>query len=551
MKKILYFFTRQSLWGYLLLLGVFIINGLYLSFPDEFVNLLGARTIMEGKMPYKDFFDHHLPLAWFLGADLLRLSFGNFVVFRILFAIFMFGCLFLTGLHIKRSNPGLFPYFLVFFVIYPFFAVYFWLHIFIADALATLFFSCAFWLTINETYRFKSNPFILAIAGFLNFALVFSSLTYIFVAAALYLWQLYLVWRDRKGWQDVVFFLVAAALPYSYYGVHLVVTNSVADFYRSNFTYNTEHYISIEEFQPGQKLNPIRFAMTIVQNFWDDYLPLLSKIKHLDLYLPIGTLAGISTLLLLLVFGIQNRILFVLFFLILSFSAPRSNIQEYAETNYQMGLFLALGLASACVVLYRQKSLRFQEEFLNVFRNASVFVMVTFLVFTSVFLAKNTFEKAYKRYMLLMPGINDRSFVAEFVEEFLPEGEYFWIGPYEPHHAFFVRKGKLPGKYPTLLPQFRESEFYRNDFLKQFEENPPAVIIFKNDASIFMTPATEFGKFFIDWMRRDYIRVSEVEGYAGVRNPWELNVETDVYLRKDMQSELIRKLEAAGYVARP
>lgn len=553
MKQFLILSTQLKRPSWLVIIGVafvFLVNGLYVAYPDEFVNLLGARAVAEGLYPYRDFFDHHLPMAWFLGADLLKLSWGNFVVFRVFLALFMFGVLLFTGLSIRKTNRDLFPFFLAFFAVYPFFAVYFWLHTFLADSLATLFFSCAFWLTISETFRNRSQIGIIVIIAFFNFALVFSSLTYFYLTGVLYLWLAYLVWRDHRNPRDISFFLFMCALPYLYYAVSLLLTNTWLDFYRSNYVYNTQHYIVLEGFERGQRLNPVKFAMNIINNFWDDYLPLLSKIKHLDLYLPINTLAGLSTLLLMLALACRNPFLGAVFLLILSFSAPRSDIREYAETNYQMGVFLALGLASACVVMYLSRVLRFSYEYLNIFKHAMVAVVTLLFLFTGVFLFKNTYEKAFKRYTLQMPGIVNRSFIAEFLEEFLPEGEYFWIGPYEPHHSYFVRSGRLPGKYPTLLPQFRESDYYRTDFIAQFEKHPPAVIIFKNEASIFMTPAVEFGAFFLEWMDDRYVRVRDIPNVSQLRTPPEITLMNDVYIRKDKWSALIERLEALGYVRR-
>jgi hypothetical protein len=48
---------------FVVILGVFVCNGLYVSYPDEYVNLLAAKAINAGHLPYKDFFDHHLPFA--------------------------------------------------------------------------------------------------------------------------------------------------------------------------------------------------------------------------------------------------------------------------------------------------------------------------------------------------------------------------------------------------------------------------------------------------------------------------------------------------------
>lgn len=535
---------------HVLILAVFICNGLYVSYPDEHVNLLAGKALNQGKLPYSEFFDHHLPFAWELGAQLLKVSFNNFVLFRVAWASLAFGLLALVGLYIRKRKVDMYPYYLFFLFLYPFFTVYFWLHLFIADALACLFFSLAFWLTLAETWREKSNIGGIILATFFTFALTFSSLTFIFVAGALYFWQFYLVLRDHRNPRDIIAFLFFAALPYVYYVLNLLLSGTFKDFWFSNYVYNSVHYVKIENYTPGAHFNPIKFGGAILYNFYNEYLPLLTTVKYFDIYLPILTLAAWSTLCLLLVLFFENKLLFVLYFIILSFSAPRSSISSYKETDYQMGLFLILGLISALVVLYRHKFVQFKDPAINIFKNASMAVVVLFTLFSAIFLIKNTYDKAYQRYIGFMPGIYNRTFVSRFIDEIVRPGEYFWVGPYEPHHEFPVKYGMLPGKYPTLLPQFREDEYLKTDFIKQFEKNPPVFLVFKHESSIFGTPADVFGKFFTDWMKGKYVTIEDLPEYKQIKSPTEFNLKGDLYINLTYKDEMLKRLMDAGYVER-
>jgi hypothetical protein len=111
-----------------------------------------------------------------------------------------------------------------------------------------------------------------------------------------------------------------------------------------------------------------------------------------------------------------------------------------------------------------------------------------------------------------------------------------------------VKEAKLPGKFPTLLPQFRESEYFSREFLKQFEINKPKLIIYKHSASIFMTPAMEFGKFFVDWMEGKYISIERIKGITILKSPETFTLNTDVYLLISEQDALLRQLEDKGYI---
>jgi hypothetical protein len=86
-------------------LVIFLIGSRYVDYPDEYVNLLGGRILLHGGLPYRDFWDHHLPGAWFGAAFLLFFSGGSFVLFRVLWALFAWAILVLTGLSMGKNHP--------------------------------------------------------------------------------------------------------------------------------------------------------------------------------------------------------------------------------------------------------------------------------------------------------------------------------------------------------------------------------------------------------------------------------------------------------------
>ncbi|MEI6532695.1 MAG: hypothetical protein WCO06_02555 [Candidatus Roizmanbacteria bacterium] len=533
-------------WGMnILALIFFLMNYKYLAYPDEFVNILGGKFILQGKVPYKDFFDHHLPFAWYYSAFLLLISFGNFITFRLFWALSNFLALFAVGQWIRKNHSDMYWVYLIFLVMYPVMAVYFWFHLYLGDSLGVLFFSITFWLLIVQTIQKKIDMKIIAITSLTTFCMFFSALTYIYLAMMLYVWQLYLIGVNKK---NIIRWIIACATPGIVYLLYLVVTGSLKDFYISNFVYNTTLYIDIPNYHAGAHFNPLRFAFTILYNFWGNYLALLTQIKFLDLYLPIGTLAGLGTLTLLIVLLSRYPIVGFIYFLMLSFSAPRSNIQQYKETDYQACLFLVFGMVSSTVAIYLLTKTKYHERLFEDLKRISLVLMSIFLFFSFIFLVNNSYSKYYQRYMLVMPSIMDRGFMADFIDELINKDDYFWIGPFEPHEAFFVTKGKFPGKFPTLLPQFRENEYFKNAFLDQFNTNRPKVMIFKHVSSIFGTPATTFGAFFLSWMDGKYIRLNQIKNVEILRQPSNMDLSNDLMIRLDAKDEVLKKLKDKGYI---
>ncbi len=536
----------QVIFFLILVFGLFILNSRYVDYPDEYINLLGGKTILAGGLPYRDFWDHHLPFAWYSAAILLFLSGKSFVLTRVLWALAQFGGFALLGRWIHKRHPDLSKPFAAFFVLYPAASLYFWFHLFLADSLAVFFFSIAFWILLAQTFDNKNPARSLYVSSFFVFCMIMSSATFLYMGAVLYLWHAYLYkFKFDKKLLSLIFWSI---VPYGVFVIYLLATQTWNDFYFANFVYNTKYYISIPNYVRGHLFNPFKFSWTIISNFSTGYLPLLTKIKYIDLYLPIGTLAGISTLTLFFFLFARNWFLGVMYFLILSFSAPRSGLQDFKETDYQSSMFLVLGLISSVFVLWLFSKAKTMNDWTSDLKRVVRLITLVFFIFTGIFLLFNSFNVAYKIYTQKLPTIHNAGPAATFLDEVLDQGDYYFIGPYEPNESFYVKKGVWVGKHPSLLPQFREGEELRSSYLKQFEQHPPRLFIFKQSASVFQTPALEFGKFFLDWAADKYTRLEKVNGVEVLRNPTGVDLKGDLYIQNSQQGSTLQKLVDAGYI---
>lgn len=531
---------------------IFFVNSQYMAYPDEFVNILGGKFILEGKVPYRDFFDHHLPGAWYLSALLLLFSFGSFIKFRFFWGLLSYVVLFFVGKFVEKRNKDLYPFFLGFFFFYPIITMYYWTHLFIADGIAFLFFSALFWMLFAESYEEKHSIRTLTLLSLGNAAFILCSLTYVYIAILFYVWIAIFLFKSLAKTEKPVgaffrFALISAA-PYLLYALYLFVSNSWREFYISNVVYNTTLYMRIPNYTPGRFFNPIKFALTVIYNFYDTYIQLLVRIKEFNLYFPVDLVLALSTFLLFVFLMVEKPLIGLVYFMILSFSAPRSNLMKIGETDYQSGLFIAIGSISFFLLLWRYKHIKFSFEPLEYIRKFLVAMVVLYGIFAGIFLIQNTYNKFYLRHTQKMPSIYDHAPTGFFINDVVKDGEYYWIGPYEPHQEFFVKGAKLPGKFPTLLPQFRESQYFSSEFIKQFETNRPRIIMYKHEASIFGTPAMEFGAFFVDWMKGKYVALEMIPGLTVLKSPETFNMRTDIYVSLDSKEELLKRLIEKGYI---
>lgn len=532
----------------ILLAGIlFIINAGYISYPDEFVNLLGAKFILNGKLPYTEFFDHHMPFAWILGSAIMLFSFKSFVIFRFLWTAVIFGTLLFTSEHIRKHYPKMYKTFMLFFVLYPLISVYSWLHVYLADSLSALWVAVALWLLLSTTYAHKVHFRTLIYISLALAALVLSSMTYIYVAMFLYLWLGYIAWK-RINLKTALKITGISILPFAVFGAFLLISGTWSEFWHSNFVYNTSVYIDIPNYTKGRFFNPFKFLLTLIFNFHETYLVHVISIRNPDLFLPLASLLAWSTFVMLFVLFFENKVVWMLYFLMLSVSAPRSDIRNIKETDYQAAVYIIIGITSALVVLWRMDKTKLKNEFLDIFRKVAGFLLVALLIFTFVFLTKNMYDKAYKRYTQVIPGIYDLPDTRTFADGIIGPDEKYWIGPYEPHEVFYIPVEQLPGKYPTLLDGFRYNEKVKNEFIQQFEESQPTLIMVKNDASMFGTGVAEFGEFFMNWLQNDYVRIEDVGSYEMLRSPTAFRVDLDLFIRKDKAEEVIEKLINLGYI---
>ncbi|OGK56898.1 hypothetical protein A3J15_00675 [Candidatus Roizmanbacteria bacterium RIFCSPLOWO2_02_FULL_38_10] len=529
---------------------IFIINSQYVTYPDEFVNLLGGQAILQGKIPYSDFFDNHMPFAWYLSALVIKLSTSSYVFFRFLWSMLQLLSLTILGFWIKTKNQRLYKYYLGFLTIYPLTTIYFWLHLYLADSLAALLFSLIFWILLTLTFNHKADKKILYVCSFLTFCLVFSSLTYLYLSATFYLWQFYLMLKSNHNKKTVLYFIMFAITPYTLYLIYLLLTRSLNNFIFANFTYNINQYIGIPNYTRGHFFNPLKFALALIFNFWHEYIPLLARIKDLSLNLPILTLSALSGLIMLVLMTFTSVIPGIIFFLLMSFTAPRSGMQSANETDYQMGVFLMFGLISTFAAIYWLRENKYRDELLNDLKRICLLLLTFFLLFTYLFLAKNTYEKWYLRYSQAMPSIYNLAPSASFIDEILDVKDHYWIGPFDPQEIFFVKKAQLAGKYPALLPQYKENDALRQDFMSQIKRYSPTVIIFKTDMGIFMNPAEKFADFLINWMSDKYTLLEKVPKTRILKSPSSFTLGHHLYIRNDKLQFILQKMQHYGYIER-
>ncbi len=213
----------------------------YLFSPDEIDNMLGAKLILSGELPYKDFFSHHMPGMYFISIPIYLASLDNIFYFRLVFNILSFTAL--TGLFLKvRVHTGrwLAASLLLLMALSH---IVFWRHLALAESVISLIFAAGFalWFLTDYRERFLEGKFLWTTA-FMLFFVFWLGLAYVYVLALTYLCLVIVLYKHSRTLRALLRPLAIFAFPYLLFGTYLLLTASLRPFLFQNFTFNAEYY---------------------------------------------------------------------------------------------------------------------------------------------------------------------------------------------------------------------------------------------------------------------------------------------------------------------
>lgn len=545
--------------GFLILYALFYINAFHESYPDEYDNITGGWFIIHGILPYSGFFTHHGPVAYFIAAIVSISSWGSFVKFRIIYSILLFLYLVWSYLFIRRrfgTKDTLF-YLLVIGII-GFAGSYFWGHMLLADSLAAFFLVPVFaLLLLNGIYR---KPFtqsdIIAISLLTSLA-VLSSLTYIYLAALIYMYCSFHIALHNKFkifQREVVLPMLIFITPYAFFGIYLLLTGGLRDYIEQAITFNRKYYIYNYP-GGGGAINPIRYAIHIAYTFFTNFTALLVQVKDFNFNYPYNITLALGNVAMIIYLLLRRQYIFsVVFILMLIFMNVRTNPLDSKETDYQSAVYMVFSFINLSYLLINL----YKELQATVVYNKKLIYTVLFLLlsvyslFAASFILNKFFQKAYTKYMGMEPWIYDRPDIAPMLNAINESSYYTWVGPFEFEEWLYI-KGKMPSKYHILLPGMAKSTEMQAEMISDFERNKPETIWFNKNTAILGSSVDSYSGFFKDFLSKHYTTLYEYrqigKTYTSVEpiNP-QKDIETMLYIRKDKADEIIQKLVDKNYI---
>lgn len=559
MWKLFKRFWRKSLFLWIIyiifLAFLFFTNTLHDSYPDEFDNILGGKYILEGRLPHSGFFTHHGPVAYWVAAIVEVFSGISFVRFRIVYCIFLLIFVLFSYFFLKKRFFDKVNFYLFLMVVFGISATYFWGHMLLADSLTGfLLVPVYLLLLLSGVHGRKLTINDLLTIGILTFLSLLSSLTYLYLIFIIYVYTLYLYFRKAKhklDFKSVLKPLLTLAIPYLFFLGYLFITKGLSAYVQQNIIFNSKYYIYNYPHPEGSsRINPVRFAIIIANEFINAFSGLLVNAKDLNFNYPFNSalaLANVAVLVWLLFFGQFNLAIFV--FLILIFTNARSNPLTSKETDYQSAVYIMISMTNFILIIpyfynLLNKNLVLGKKIVFGFL---FIILCIYGVFTMLFLFRKFEEKAFNKYMGKAPLIYDRPQLAPIMNKLVSNNDYMWIGPFEFEELFYAR-GKVPSRFHILIPGMGKAPEIQQAFLVDFQKNKPKVIIFDRRFFILGKSPEMYAQFFLDFLQANYItlydyRANDGSMYISVNPVNErVDIETKLYISKDNINEVIDKM---------
>lgn len=501
----------------------YLINTLHTNFPDEYDNIVGGYYITHGILPYRGFFSHHGPVAYFFAAPITLFTKQSFVNFRIILSLVYFCILLSTYFLLKKLLKIKFFYeFLFFCLILSVTTVYFWGHMLLADTLSGYLLIPAYVLVLLKVSQDSKLTLLdLALVSILSTLTFFTTITYTYVAIIFNLFVLYVFYTQnkikifsRKTLKISLIFII----PCLFFLGYFVISGSLLNYYEQGILYNKNIYIyNYPRPQGSTTLNPLRYAIVIIHEFFVNYRALLTQVKDFNFSYPFNITLAIANLSLLIYLVVQKK--YRLFFFVLSiliFTNPRSNPLTSKETDFQSSVYIMFSLFNISYILFLLKS--HLVNHLNLFKKIifiPLFLITSlYFFFFTLFIFDNFFEKAYQKYMGTAPLIYDRPQVAPIINKLITRNDYFWIGPHEFEELLYIN-GKLPSKYHWFLRAHSETPKIKKELISDLQKNKPKIIVYKRDYSSFGQNPQSLNSLMINFLDKDYFQIGNIGSPSG------------------------------------
>lgn len=517
------------------LIGSYLLASPYLPSTDEVANILESKLIVNGNLPYADFFTHHMPGIYLLSVPIYLLSLDNVFTFRLIFGLIITAWAFINGQLLKRYVSKL--AFVLYMLLYSLGIVVFWGHLGLAESVIVCAFATVFILFFNS-YRHDSpisfRQFV--VMSLLIAFIAMLAVSYIFLCIVAYLLLAErMLSKNKYRSKEILQLGLIVIGPYMLLGLVVLITGSLRVFIFDNLTFNSEYYSrfykQIGDSPPEVFISSITLSIQAIAN-------LISQP-----YVPAITLLLSYVVLAFIIFRNYSK-LFALFTLSLLFLlnprgdafGPHGISSHFNQVNQHSTVYhmtALLFLALVCAYLWTAHHSRSKQTARQIIAALLLVIVVLALVRTTLQIYNETYRKypqsnLYSRqYLLPYPYV-------QTINALLVESDSAWVGPFDFESQLFL-KPRVAAAYTFYAPWHSACKECTDDFVNDLRYQRPKIVYWEEKFAIAGKSADEYAPSVKRLLRNEYFTVADPRL-------------DNFYFNSLYEAELSKKLINKGYV---
>lgn len=459
--------------------ALFFLSIFYLPALDDIDNLLGGKLILEGQLPYRDFFSHHAPGMYFLSALLYPFASNDVFMFRLIFNAITFSLLVTLYILLRKYASRVIAR--VYIILISLAHTVAYAHLPLGESLIAMIVSIVIvllYLKDRNSQQKTCQQFIISI---LLFLIPFLSLAYIFPALVLYAVHFIITISSvaRHRLKLAATTLSIYATPYVVAGIGALSLGLIPDVKYDLLTFNSTYYAPMVGEQGGGILKTFIAMVSntaeqislvgknILNTSYSVQAFLLFGIALFSIYLwrKHRKIEAISIPFLLLLLNTRSNI----------FNAPAisSSLDKLSQhASLYVGTALLLGSISTIYFLVKSNN-KFIKVICTIYLIIIPFTLLNIWLIrsNSVFISKSA--ENYHSYAQTLKTTN----VATVINQLSTKEDYAWIAPADFASQLYLMPQRA-SKYTFYMPWLDASPKIRDDLVHSLDKLNPKIVYF-------------------------------------------------------------------------
>jgi putative flippase GtrA len=457
--------------------AIFVLSAFNAITVDDMDNLLSGKLIVEGAVPYRDFFSHHTPGMYYLSAILYPFVSQSVFVYRLVFNIFLLVLLGSTyGVMRKYISKNVALIFVFLMSCAHSTAL---MQVPLAESFLAILIPLVLVLVYSVSKEKRLTIKKATLLSLLLFCIPFFSLGYAITAIPVYLYLAYiLLFKLRIKGKALVSILAIALLPYIFLLLALALTGSLSEAHYNLFTFNQTYYAPMSGEGAHSLVGTFGHVImlsfsqigTVIRHIFDTtyVLRVVLVLSFLGaatgLYFHKKYAEGFLVLALLLLSNTRSNI-----FNQPAIASPLENISQHGAVYISIAIFMFALAICLFALKTKRKSLVYGINTALLILVSASFFYVSVKNISSAFSPNSksnyhTYSQEVKNATL----VNVANYIASY-------DDGVWIAPQGFAEQIFIN-AKNPTKYTFYFPWLDASPKIRAELFNELKADKPMVV---------------------------------------------------------------------------